>query len=262
MSEETILKNSIIGGYNKKDVISYIDSVSEANDKKAKDMKEQIVFLTKENSKLKKQLAEKKRRQEVSEESSQAESKNLYDDKQAHYSQQNTNNLENVDRLPVRQQMELPEGTYVISKDHSVINLPEPFPSYQTKEKSAILNSAKEAKKDAPDKEPEDSRNAYENAADKIAAAEQIQDNKNVQDISRMESAGAPDLNEAAADTYEEAKSAEVKSAVGAGAVSQDEMQAELTAVKALLAKEKNEKQMLAAKLEFCNDLLLQLYKK
>lgn len=212
MSEETILKSSMFGGYKKEDVINYIDSVSEQNDKKAKEMEEQIVHLTKENNMLKKQLTEAKK-----------QSNN------AHYLLQDTNNTGNQKEIPVRQQMELPEGTYLLSNDHSVIHLPEPSPAYQTKEKSTIEDET-----------------SYENVPDvhaEIAATEQTENSKNIQDKYIGQ-------NEAAAYS------------AGLNSEGIRDIQAELASVKSLLEKEKNEKQMLAAKLEFCNELLLKLYKK
>lgn len=236
MSEETILKNSIFGGYKKEDVIKYIDSVSEENDKKVKDMEEQIILLTKENNKLKKQLAEEKNQPEVSGENNKAEIEYSHEGKHR-------------EGLSVRQQMELPEGMYLVSKDHSVINLPEPVPAYQTKEKSSILNSIEESKKEALHKASEEDETTYENVTAEIAATEQTGNNKNTRDGCKMEPTKVTSLNETASQ----------KPLLSEGI---KEIQAELISVKALLEKEKNEKQMLAAKLEFCNDLLLELYKK
>lgn len=243
MSEETILKNSIFGGYKKEDVIKYIDSVSEENDKKVKDMEEQIILLTKENNKLKKQLAEEKNQPEVSGENNKAEIEYSHEGKHR-------------EGLSVRQQMELPEGMYLVSKDHSVINLPEPVPAYQTKEKSSILNSIEESKKEALHKASEEDETTYENVTAEIAATEQTGNNKNTRDGCKMEPTKVTNLNETAAYRAESASQKPLLS----GDIK--EIQAELISVKALLEKEKNEKQMLAAKLEFCNDLLLELYKK
>lgn len=238
MSEDALLKESILGGYKKEDVIKYIDSISEANNKKAKDMKDQIVFLKEENDKFKEQLVEDKKQLKYSEDNIQTVSADLHEDKRTSYMLHNTGDFKNQERLSIRQQMELPEGTYVVSKGHDIVNLPDPFPAYHTKKKSSAKTEGKPLNRTVT-KNENISENIYENEIDEIAAAELSENNKSTQDIVRTESMNDPLLSK------------NIK-----------ELQDELLSVKALLKKEKTENQILAAKLEFCNDLLLKLYNK
>ncbi|PXV88313.1 hypothetical protein C8E03_10835 [Lachnotalea glycerini] len=109
MSEETILKNSFLGGYKKRDVIQYVDDLLEENEKKVKGMEEQITFLIKENKRLKAKTINEKPIPFPAEKG-----------------------IESGNKISLKQQMELPEGSYMVSKDR-VVSLPEPLPIYQTK---------------------------------------------------------------------------------------------------------------------------------
>lgn len=143
MSEETILKNSIFGGYKKSDVIQYIDDILEQNENKVKQLEEQIAFFIKENSKLKSQV-EKTRHQSVLENKGES---NLYqkNDVPIPFPKQQVNLLDHNNDVSVRTQMELPEGSYIITKDNRVTTLPEPLPIYQTKHTDYVAATSDEA---------------------------------------------------------------------------------------------------------------------
>lgn len=138
--------------------------------------------------------------------------------------------LESQDKLSSKQPMDLPEGTYLISKDNSIINLPDPSPVCRTNEGDGTLNLS---------------------VANSDAALSQI-------------SAKMPEteLNK------DIKKTCENKAEYQTGPVFQDvtcpediaKLKAELISVKKLLEEEKHEKEMLAAKLELSINLLLRLY--
>lgn len=233
MSEETILKSSFLGGYNKEDVTKYIDSLIKEKDKRAKNLQEEIIALTKENNRLKNQLTSGKM-QTVSDKSKRKENKPSLKEKAPQSLNQNIKIMGNLEGLSIREQMELPEGTYLVSKDHGVINLPDPSPSYKTKEKGNKLNGNHEINKDFLHEVVEENETTCENDANEIKSTS---------------------LNETVCINDDTKTSFSTESAMD------EELQAELINVKTLLEKEKSEKQILAAKLEFCNDLLLKLYK-
>lgn len=56
MEEEIILKKTMFGGYSKEDVLKYIDSIMDKNEKKAEMLFEKIEDLTQENQVLKSKL--------------------------------------------------------------------------------------------------------------------------------------------------------------------------------------------------------------
>lgn len=108
MSEETILKNSLFGGYKKSDVIQYIDEILEENESKIKQLEDQVTCLIKENNRLK---------------------ANTKDTVPIPFPTQ----IKEIQEVAIRKQMELPEGSYLLDKDNQLLKLPEPDPIYQTK---------------------------------------------------------------------------------------------------------------------------------
>ena len=265
-----MLKSSIFGGYNKRDVNQYVDSVVEENEKKARDLEEQIDLLTKENFRLKNQLVvEKKKRPGVTGGNSSAEGQLAHAVKQSSF-QLPVDKALNREGLSIRQQMDLPEGTYLVSKDHGIMNLPEPSPVYRTKEKNPVLNLRPGLQDEVSSKmQGEETNPSFEGVADRVAAAGQMDSNRFPQDGSGMESSAAEGyktIQKNAADGKYGGTKSEYRAEFSAPDSLQSEeiaeLQSELVAVRILLEKEKREKQKLAAKLEFSNDLLLQLYQK
>lgn len=286
MSGETILKSSIFGGYKKEEVNQYVDFVVEENDKRMKELQERITYLTRENSQLKNQLdTQKEIKPEISDKSDKSKYHDTHESRQtAQFALADLNGSKNQEKLPVRQQMELPEGIYIVSKEQGMVSLPEPTPVYRTKGKNTISDTMSGIKEDKLSESQEEPSTFHENVAPEVA--EQIEKNGIVETGSKEKSTNT--INVKGAET-----------AVGARKISKDEFvpmqqnetsgeysnkqyaheaglpspesclpedvtetQKELLYVKALLEKERHEKQVLAAKLEFSNDLLIQLYKK
>lgn len=255
MSEETILKSSFFGGYNKEEVNQFVDSVVEENDKRLKGLQEQIAYLTKENSQLKNQLdAEKTIKPKISDKNDRPKYPDAHENKQtAPNAFADLNG--NQEKLPVRQQMELPEGIYIVSEDQSIVSLPEPLPVYRTKGKNNSSNAMSEIKRDAVSEASEETKTFRENAAyEEAADAGKIGEEESVP--MRRNATSSEDCDK------QEAREAALPSQKSCLPKDITEMQNELLSVKALLEKERHEKQMLAAKLEFSNDLLIQLYQK
>ncbi|GEM_PF-6524580 len=182
MSEETILKNSLFGGYKKSDVLQYIDKILEENESKMNQMEEKISFLIKENKRLKANT-------------------------------QDTNPIPfktHRKDLSIEKQLELPEGSYLLSKDNQLMLLPDPDPIYQTKKPAFEIIQEEAAAYVAVTKEQKEHEDV-------------INDQSSMSDTN-LETAHLKQLKE------------QVK-------------QLEL------------EKQKLMAKLEFSNELLLEIYK-
>jgi hypothetical protein len=211
MSEETILKNTFFGGYKKSDVIQYVDELLEENEGKRKQMEEQISFLVKENNRLK---AKKQEGSPI-----------LFPTAAA-------TELGKKNELSVKQQMELPEGSYIIENDNKVITLPEPSPLYQTKKSEYIVESLR------TDKDLMNFQEIKEEVTSYIAAAKEKQ---------AVSQSGISEHMTVPKPQYETNDLGQIE--------------AQLIEVKAMLEKEKLEKQALLAKLEYSNELLVQLYK-
>lgn len=191
MSEDIILRNTFFGGYKKKDAIQYIDKMLEENENKIKQMEEQISSLKKENRRLKEKNQEKTSYSLLTK--SEKEMRELED-------------------MPIANQMQLPEGNYIVSEVNEKADKVEKEANYE---------------------------NEIEIAAD-VAATQELQTvnepkmDKESQDISKSQ--------------YEGKELKQLKS--------------ELDEVNAQLTKMKWEKERFMAKLEYSNELLLELYKR
>lgn len=222
MSEETLLKNSFFGGYKKREVIQYVDELLEENDRKVKQMEEQISFLVKEN----KRLQAKKQENETIIFPTLAPAKTIHQEEAT---------------MSIREQMKLPEGSYVLDKNQKIFTLPEPSPIYQTKRWETIEQSKQE-----------------DEIEDEIIDEIKEQEEKKEEHIKKKE--------------YIKEVQKEPSSYVAVTEENimpdrlclQHEMEllkVELASVKKLLKEEKKEKNKLKAKLEYSNDLFMQLYK-
>lgn len=190
MSEETILKNSLFGGYKKSDVIQYIDEILEENDSKIKQMEEKILYLIKENNRLK---------------------ANERDTAPIPFP--TPNHITKLKDLPIEKQLELPEGSYLLNEDSQLMMLPEPDPIYQTK------------------------RQEYEIKQEEVASY-------------------------VAATKEQSTKKEAVKITNDKGYVANHNLELEdLKLLKEQVNKLELEKQKLMAKLEYSNELLIELYK-
>lgn len=237
MSEETILKSSFFGGYKKQDVIEYMDYVLEENEKRTKKLEEQVDFLTKENKRIMGQISvENKKQPKPSRENKEMERKQEGKNKPITFPSVVTEITENLELVSVRKQMELPEGTYMISKDHGIVTLPEPSPIYQTKQRDIANRSVAITQEDVLSSTTEDEVDSNEEKYE-------IQESAIMNETVRMvELEQFNDINE------------EILS------VQITELQEELISVKKLLEKEQYEKLLLATKLEYSNELFIKLY--
>lgn len=213
MSEETILKNTFFGGYKKSDVIQYIDDLLGENEKKLKQMEEQILFLVKENNRLK---AKKQEGTPIP------------------FPTVTAVKAEKKSDISIHQQMELPEGSYMIGKDNKVVTLPDPNPIYQTKKPNDIPESVKESSKYMEAQEIKAEVTSY------VAATKENQEVNEIEKINEDTNLPAPQPQSEMNDLKQ--------------------LKAELLEVKEKLEKEKQEKERLTTKLEYSNELLLQLY--
>jgi hypothetical protein len=293
MSEEALIKSSFLGGYSKRDVIQYMDSVLEEKDEKVSELEEKIAILTKENKMLNSQIsANVDDLQAVPGVNYEAERDQLHKNKQIPFTMPLSNGAGNQEPLSVRQQMKLPEGSYQISKDQNVISMPEPLPIYQTKGETVFSDSAAQTQVNPlPQVSEKRAEPLYnKNMAAKLAAEEQAENIKFTKEklgIISNESANinevqnAPDSASASNEYHiaEEKKAADYTKSENSKMNSSlkqkfdvileqmfteelEKIQAELESVKDALENERQEKQALASKLEFSNELLLQLYKK
>ncbi|WP_099468993.1 hypothetical protein [Konateibacter massiliensis] len=193
MNEEVILKSQFWGGYNKQDVLQYVDDLLEENEQRVKQMEEQIEQLERENRILK---AKGQAKLPIA-----FPAGNIA--------------IENVKNLSVKEQMKLPEGSYM-RKESKVVALSEGYlPSLNENQNN---HNKKQASKNEPVME----------AAAYIAASEELV--LQAEEIVPME-----------AGEFEE-------------------LRVKIAALQAELEAEQHEKQMIMAKLEFSNDLLLNLY--
>lgn len=152
--------------------------------------------------------------------------------------------------------MELPEGTYFVSKDNSIINLPEPVPAYCAKRERASGN--KEAQSHTLEGENE---TRYKNSMGGSGAAEQTNEKVIIRSLQKTEFAKN---FRASGSTHQNNKNSDEMESVSQDTALSDDItkvKAELVLVKKQLEKEKQENQILTAKLEISTELLLKLYK-
>lgn len=235
MSGETILKSSIFGGYKKKDVLQYVDSLLDENDRKIHRMEDRISFLTKENNRMRAQLnAGEDRITGIPGASHPAAPVSVAEQELT------------KDRKPItaagredvsdEQPMRLAQGTYLVSKG-KVIDLPDPSPIYRTKGADDPLKFSTVADAEELLRTRAAMNETAEIASQVAASSTQASSMANY----RMR-AHVPD-------------NAELTDDVAA-------LKAELTDTRNQLEKERQEKQVLAGKLEFSSDLLIRLYQR
>jgi regulator of replication initiation timing len=230
MSEETVLKSSIFGGYKKQDVMQYVDSVLNQNEKRERKLADQVEQLLRENKKMKAQLtAENNIHTKMKLENQDVKAIQTNDSVPIPFPTSLTQRMENREKPSVRELMDLPEGTYFVSKSQGVVSIPDPEPIYRTKNKEAEYS--------------------------KIAVTEEKISNP-VNEVAFYEEATA--VNEK-----------DIWKSFERFAEPQDEMiamkvtalQAEVEHLKKLLEQEKHENILLATKLDYSKELFMQLYK-
>lgn len=154
-----------------------------------------------------------------------------------------------VSELPT---MSLSEGIYLISQDYGLLNLPDPQPTYCTKKKAALPVEGKENAALMLQKNKSEIEKAHEKTEEITKTSLRLgkAEDKNGNDV--LKKLGSNITRQAGCSPEDNSFALENIA----------EIRTELNSVKALLEKEKHEKQMLAAKLKFCTDFLLQLYEK
>lgn len=263
MNEVTVLKSSILGGYNKKDVERYIDSILEENSQNLKDLEQKLLFLTQENGSLKEQLeASDKRRTGSKEKALPASEKH-----RMYSSSAPLQAILKRDQYEDAQEMSLPEGTYILSKDHGMISLPSPRPIYQTREKAEFSESYGASDGNLPPILQEDNvKGRKEDTSFLPYTGKKLQTSanglpgRNVSEDSKY----APEpsaFEEGPSVIMPDGGKVENKVSEMSGTSSMKEFPAEMERLKIELESEKTERRKLAAKLEYSTDLLLQLYK-
>lgn len=259
MNEVTILKSSILGGYNKKDVTQYIDAILEENSQNLKDLKQQIRSLTQENGNLKKQLKVSPQKQAGLKEGNTPVSV----EKQTYSASKPLIPELKQDENADAQEMSLPEGTYIVSENHEVIGLPNPEPVYQTKETGNVSNLVA-----ASDEGPISTSQEGEEQKGKKILPYTIPTDKHV-DSAIIE---LPTQNTTANQTSapEPPLSKENPGPIGYGESATTEasdtsrvqdLLEEIRRLKAELETEKAEKRKLEVEVEYSTNLLLKLYK-
>ncbi len=276
MHEETILKSSIFGGYNKRDVIQYVDAVVEQTNKKAQGLEEQIALLQQENGQLKNRLLLERQPSlapprdtgsplpRYVQEEERAPAPFSY---AAPVAPPAPSQRETPQEMSIRQQMELPEGTYMVANERDIVTMPEPLPVYRTREKAVPRPTAVAEQTDyvlpevlrAPEaRPPEQAMPAMEQPKPR-----RFQGPPSLGATLRPGSYTAPTEDRTRAAQPTEAPSTyTLKLPPTEALMSEDvvKLQQQVASLKALLEKERLAKAKLAAQLEFSNNLLLQLY--
>lgn len=258
MSEDTLLTNSVFGGYNKRNVVQYIDSLLVENEQKRKDLEQQILLLTQENNRLKDQTrffpAKQPDPQLIETSSTTAKPVKL-----SHMSletEQETDMDANV------QGINLPEGTYMVSKDHGVTKLPVPEPVYHTRKKGSLVDPAAILEEDllVPRQKGE---NSSLSASLETSAQSQAADSvmRNTPPSSGFPA--KPPLPEKGMEQPNHADTANAEKYPSESTILEkiNVLEKDVIMLKEALRTEKKKKQALAAKLEYSTDLLIQLYK-
>lgn len=293
MSEKNVLRNSLLGGYRKSDVIEYMDTVLDNSEKKVMELEERISALTKKNQEL--SVREQRAAKQVLEnkEDAVADKNDQTIFSQLPFESTSVNkstSVNNQGTVSIRQQMKLPEGSYQILEGNRMIHIPEPMPTYLTKEKLAPSEPFTKISAQASDvpavqkkSESQHSNKTYTSSVmtgkegfQFTATKESEEENPNrgsrvVDDkLDRaLEHSLMARVNELTAELESERqqKQALALKLEACNDVKPDNnleysLIARVNELTAELERERQEKQTLASKLEFCNDLLLQLYKK
>lgn len=252
MSAETILKNTWFGGYKKNDVMQYVDELLDENEKKIKQMEEQINVLMKENKRLK---------------------VNTGKDTPIPFPVTSFSNNERVEDLPLTKQMELPEGSYMVAKDNTLVTLPEPEPVYHIKKLENYLASIKDEKDNEPILVPEQNQTTQRQSytmpqseptrrqvegfdlQQQIAATLEKESLHHSQEAAFMQPISQSMQNEK---TMVSQSMAELNYQLSLHEI--ELLKAELKMTKKMLKLEKKEKKKLKAKLDYSNDLLMQFF--
>lgn len=244
MGQDTILKSSLFGGYRKRDVTEYIDSILEENKRLMEALRQQVASLSQENSCLR-------------------DRSGLFPTEQltaAAHELSVENERQDLPGGPFvidhdTQELGLPEGTYVVSKDHGIVSLPEPEPVYHVREKGSLLDITG-ASHDGLTPSSE------KKVPDEAAGISAHKETSAVPDSVRVQGLPIEALlpEKEAAASFQNKIHVEKLSAPQQASVC--ELQKRLELLENELSAEKKEKQVLAAKLEYSTDLLLQIYRK
>ena len=282
MSEDGILKHSLSGGY--KDLIQTLDSALDENNRKLRELEDHILFLTKE----------KAQSYTGSQPGVRPEAPGTGENK-AQFGLLKPVNQDAESRRgkTIAQLMDLSEGTYLVSEDHSLLNLPDPAPVYRTKEKNAgypVTATKPEPLQSRPQQRPQPvvenvySRTpqieppVFENVYSRSQKVEQPAKKKSIfrpfkkepiqeaayakpayEQTTYREQAYA----EEAATSFAESERNNQFAQYGYSSSTDDvaALKAELSATRAELKKVCAEKKELSAKLQYSTELLLKIYK-
>lgn len=293
MSEKNVLRNSLLGGYRKSDVIEYMDTVLDNSEKKVTELEEQIATLTRKNEELSSSAhpAPKPVLADKDEAAAETHDQLVF----THPSFEPTP-VNNQSATSIRQQMNLPEGSYQVLEGNKMVHIPEPAPTYLTKGRYTApepvspippTSSIPERESDTPafqtKSEPQQSNRihrpvvltgneSFQPAAAKASEKANPNDGRRVvnERPSRvLENSLMARVKELAAELEKErqekkelALELEFYQRIGVESQLENPLMAQVNALTAELEQERQEKSALAAKLEFTNDFLLQLYKK
>jgi len=227
MDEEVLLKSSFFGGYKKRDVLDYIDSVLDENEQKVNFLYERIDDLTKENKQMRMKLKKTRRMAETGDLAAM--------DEPIPFPGTLKQLSEDTDLAFIRKEMEIPEGNYFIDENEKVHLLPDPKPEFQVKGNWKANEKA----------------NAIENHG------ETRDFNKNEKVLFH-----STELDTSFFD-YDDMEGLSGKEIVKEPFLMEEmkEMQEQINELKLELESEKKEKQELEIKLNYSNELLLTLYK-
>lgn len=257
MSEDTMLKNSTFGGYNKRDVVQYIDALLDENEKSRKNLEQQILSLTRENIHLKDQS----KFFSVKRPEPQASETPVTAVKQTKVRQTPLEKERSMDADV--QEIYLPEGTYTVSKSRGITRLPNPEPVYQVREKGSVLNPADILEEDSLSTLQEDEEVSHASVSLETRLKRPV-DEPVLQDVpqfSRIPVKPPVSVRGTEQPNPINAARAQNDSSESLLAAKVDALQKKVEMLEKALEAEKKEKQALAAKLEYGTDLFLQLYR-
>ena len=274
MNQETMLKSTLFGGYRKKDVMEYVNSVLELHEQKVAELEQRIAVLTK-LSKVTTVDTEKP---------SQEAGVTLPKDDAAVLVDETADNGEDSVTQPVivsreaqiiLERMNIPEGVYQVADDHSLISLSENQGSDDSK--SGAKNDHAKNLQTGQLIHFAERRTLPQNSVDRhterlaVPQPETLILDHTDRELNPTAKPSAEDVKPTIQPTYEDNTEGltreQLKIQLDAliDITFQSELkliQNELATVKEELKKVQKEKEALASKLEFSNELLLQLYKK
>lgn len=260
MSQDTILKSSIFGGYKKSDVTEYIDSILEENQKSNEVLKQKISSLEQENSSLKESIGPF-----AAERLAAAADNVAVKNEKQNYSPERPFAIKPSQALDAdTREFRLPEGTYLVSKDSGIVSLPDPEPVYHVRKKGSLLDPADSLEDLTPSPEKKE-LNEIPGLATRMETKSNLQiHNSAARDVAQVEKSPVelPLPEKVSPPILKNEDQMEKLLYELPQQTSVCELQKKLEILENELNAERKEKQVLAAKLEYSTDLLLKLYQK